>query len=107
MDTDVNNTALVLFAALSPLLIALIKQQGFSRQVNAMIALACYVVVGLLGALLSGLPLTIENAVRLIATVTVVGSSAYQIIWSNLGTSDDEYDRSIDERLTAATSFIK
>ena len=105
MDVSVN-PAFIIFAAISPLLIAFIKQKGLPRQANAMIALAAYVVIGILGAVLSGEPLELENAVNLIAVATVVGSAAYGIVWSNLGASD-EGDTSIDQRLTAATSFIK
>jgi hypothetical protein len=101
-----SNPAYIIFAAVSPLLIALVKQSGLSSQVNALIAFACYVVVGILGMLLSGEALTIENAVPLIAIATVVGSAAYGLIWSNLG-AGDAGTMSIDDRLTAATSFIK
>lgn len=101
-----SNVAFVIFSAVSPLLIAFIKQSGLSRQVNAIIALACYIVVGILGVLLSGEPLTVENAVNLIAVATVVGSAAYGLIWNNIGASTDD-SPSIDERLTEATSVIK
>jgi hypothetical protein len=97
-----TNPAFIIFTGVSPLLIALVKQSGLPSQANAIIALACYIVIGILGVLLSGEPLTIENAVQLITTATVVGSAAYGLIWSNLGG-----DISIDERLTAATSFVK
>jgi hypothetical protein len=105
MDPTVN-PAFVIFAAVAPLLIAFVKQSGLSRQINALIALGCYVVVGILGALLSGEPITLENAVALIATATVVGSAAYNLVWSNLGTTTED-DLSLDDRLTMATSFIK
>lgn len=102
-----TNPAFVMFAAVSPLLIAFIKQSGFSSQVNALIALACYIVVGILGAVLSGDPLTLENAVALIATATVVGGAAYNLIWSNLMTGPEGEQPSVDERLTAVTSVFK
>lgn len=106
MTDPLVNPAYVIFAAISPLLIAFAKQAGWSRQVNALVALACYIVIGLLGMLLSGEPLTLENAVDLIAVVTVVGSAAYSLIWNNLGASADG-DPSLDDRLTAATSVIR
>lgn len=107
-----QNPALVIFAAVLPLLIALVKQSGFSRQVNAMIAFGCYIVVGIAGALLSGEPLTIENAVRLVTTVTVVGSAAYNLVWNNLGVTTSSGDESneplsLDEQITEATSVVK
>lgn len=105
MDVS-TNTAFVIFSAVAPLLIAFVKQSGFSRQVNALIALACYIVVGIAGVLVSGESLTIENAVNLIAIATVVGSAAYALIWSNIGASEDG-DVSLDEKLTEATSFVK
>lgn len=101
-----TNTAFVIFAAISPLLIAFIKQSGFSRQVNALIALVCYIVVGVVGVVLSGEPLTIDNAVNLIAVATVVGSAAYKLVWNNIGASDDE-SPSLEERLVEATSVVK
>lgn len=101
-----QNPAIILFAALSPLLIAFVKQSGWSPQVNAVVALVCYVVVGILGAVLSGEELTLENAVQLIAIVTVVGTAAYNLIWSNLMVSHDEAP-SLDERITAITSIVK
>jgi len=97
-----SNTAFIVFAAISPLLIAFIKQSGWSTQVNALIAFACYVIVGVAGMLLSGEELTIENAVQLIAVATVVGSAAYGLIWSNIGG-----ETSVDERLTDVTSLVK
>lgn len=101
-----QNAAFMLFAAVSPLLISFIKQSGFSRQVNALIALACYIVIGIAGVLVSGQALVLENAVDLIATATVIGSAAYALVWNNLGAGND-VDASFEERLTSATSFIK
>lgn len=101
-----SNPAFIIFSALAPLLIALIKQQGFSNSLNALIALVCYIVVGIAGVLFSGEPLTVENAVPLITIATVVGSAAYNLVWNNLGTGDGSAP-SLDDRLTAATSFVK
>ena len=97
-----TNTAFIVFAAISPLLIAFIKQSGWSTQVNALIALVCYVIVGIAGVLVSGEELTLENTVNLIAIATVVGSAAYGLIWSNIGG-----ETSVDERLTTVTSLVK
>jgi len=101
-----TNPAFLLFSAISPLLISFAKQSGWSRQVNALVALVCYVVVGLVAALLSGEPLTLENATALIAVATVVGSAAYHLVWDNLGASND-LQLSLDDRLTEATSVIR
>src|SRR5450756_596366 len=110
---DLTNPGFILFAAIAPLLIALIKQQAFSTQVNALIALACYVVVGILGAVTSGQALTLENAVGLIAVATVVGSAAYNLVWDNLGKVTtvvgglEGTTPSLDKRITNATSIFK
>lgn len=101
----ITNPAFIMFAAISPLLIAFVKQSGWSTQVNSLIALGCYIVVGVVGVLLSGESLSIENAVSLIAIATVVGSSAYNLIWDNLMSGPEA--PSLDERLTAATSLVK
>ena len=106
MTDPLTNPAYVIFVAISPLLFALFKQSGFPRQTNALIALIGYVVVGFVGALLSGEPMTLENAVDFIAVATVVGSAAYALIWNNLGAVNDQA-LSLDQRLTAATSIIR
>lgn len=102
-----NNPAFVAFAAFSPLLVSLLKQQGFTRQVNALIALACYVAVGVVGVLVSGAPLTLEHATALVTLATVIGSAAYNLVWNTLGTGEDGQGPSLDDRLTARTSLIR
>ena len=108
-----TNPGYLLFAAVAPLLIALVKQQGFSTQVNALIALACYVVVGAIGAVTSGTPLTLANAVELISVATVVGTAAYNLVWSNIGVTEAMVNNqlvttmSVEKRLVRATSFKK
>jgi hypothetical protein len=101
-----QNAAFIIFAAISPLLIAFVKQQGFTSQVNALIALACYFIVGIGGALLAGVPLALENVTQLIAIATIIGTAAYNVVWSNLMVTAEGV-LSLDQRLTAATSFIK
>lgn len=107
MDPITSNPAFILFAALCPLLIAVIKQEGFSAQVNSVIALACYVIVGILGALLSSGPFTLDNVVGLITIATLVGSAAYSLFWSQIGTGQFGVGLSIDHRIQEATSFKK
>jgi hypothetical protein len=102
-----TNPAFLLFTFLAPVLIALVKQAGWSPQANALVALACYVVVGALGAVMSGEPITLANTAALVATAGVVGTAAYQVVWSNLGTGADGTKPSLDERLTDATSVVK
>lgn len=100
------NPAFIIFSALMPLLIALVKQSGWSSSANALIALGAYIVVGALAAVMSGEPVTAENAVSLIATATVVGSAAYQLVWRNLGAGPNG-SGSLDDRLTEATSIVR
>jgi hypothetical protein len=85
----------IAFAALAPILVAVVKQQGFPDRINALIALAVYVVIGVIGALQQGTP-TIDTIVPFVATVVVVGTSAYNLFWKHWG----------DDRLTAATSVV-
>jgi hypothetical protein len=90
-----------------PPLIALVKQAGFSPQLNAIIAQAVYIVVGIGAAIWSGIPVTVENAVPLIATATVVGSAAYRLIWANIGDDGSDGAVGLDERITNTTSVVK
>jgi hypothetical protein len=104
MDPTVN-AGLVIFAAVLPLLIALVKQAHFSTQVNALIAFACYIIVGVAGAFIQyGTLPSPETLVEFIATVTVIGSTAYKLFWSNLGVTN-ENTQSVEERLVNATSW--
>jgi len=98
-----TNPAFLIFSALAPMLIALVKQSGLPTQANALIALAAYIVVGIAGAFMSGEEFTAENAVTFIAVATTVGTVAYNLLWKNLGPDDDP----LEERLNAATSVIK
>ena len=92
------NPAFILFSAVSPMLIAFIKQSGWSAQINALVALVCYIVIGVAGAIVSGEELTLDNAVALIAVATAVGTVAYQLIWSNIGVGATD-GPSVEERL--------
>ena len=98
-----TNPAFLIFSALLPVIIALVKQSGLSTQFNAIIALAAYIVVGVVGAFMSGEDFTAENAVTFITVATTVGTVAYNLVWKNLGPEDDP----LEGRLNDATSFIK
>ena len=97
------NPAFIIFSAIAPMLIALIKQSGFSRQANALVALGAYVVVGIAGVFFSGEELTAENAVALIAVATTVGTVSYGLVWNNLGSGEE----SVETKLNVATSIVK
>ena len=67
---------------------------------NTLIALGCYVVIGILGALFSGYAFVLANVVATITVATVVGSAAYNLFWSQLGSP------SIVARIQAAPSLV-
>lgn len=101
-----TSPAFLLFSFFSPLLISILKQAGFSTQVNAFIAQIVYIVIGIAAVVVSGTPITMENAVQLSLVATVVGGAAYNLIWSNLGVTT-EGQASLEEKLTVATSIKK
>ncbi len=100
-----SNPALLVFAAFMPLLISFVKQAGWTRSANSIVALVVYIAVGVLGVALSGQAITLDNIVPLATTLAVVGSVAYGIFWNQLGVSDE--GESIDTRLTVFTSIVK
>jgi hypothetical protein len=101
-----QGAAFLLVALIMPVVIALVKQSGFADQVNSIIALILYAVFAVVGALVSGIPITYENLTPLIVVAALAGRLAYSMFWSQIG-SDAAGDNSIDARLTEATSFIK
>lgn len=101
-----TNPAYLVFAAIAPMLIALVKQSGLPTQANAVIAVIGYIVVGVAGAFMAGEELNAENIVTFIAVATVVGTAAYSLLWSNLG-KQTVVDTSVEERLNDVTSVIK
>lgn len=101
-----TNPALIIFSLILPLLISFVKQAGWNSSVNSLIALICYVVVGVAATVVSGEELNLENAVQLIGLVTVFGTVAYNLFWKNFGSST-EGGASFEDRLTEATSFVK
>lgn len=102
-----QNPAIVLLASVFPLIIAVVKQSAWSPQVNALIALIGYIVAGIIGTQLAGVPLTLENATAAIASVTVIGTVAYKLIWSNLGTGPTGTAPSIEQKIETSTSLAK
>lgn len=89
------NPILIAFSAVLPILIAVFKQSGLASKWNALIALVIYVIVGVAGALASGAPVTLEGIVPFIATVVVVGTTAYNLFWKHWG----------DDTVTEATTI--
>lgn len=101
-----QGAAFLLIALILPVIIALVKQSGFSSQVNSLIALAVYAIFAVVGVLVSNVPLTYENIVPLAIVAALAGRLAYSMFWSQVG-ADDNGDNSIDERLTLKTSLVK
>ena len=99
-----TNPAFLVFAAIAPMIIALVKQSGLPRQANAIIAVIGYIVVGVAGAFMAGEELTAENLVTFITVATVTGTAAYNLLWKNLGSDEDT---SVEHQLNVATSIIK
>ena len=82
------------------------KQAGFTKQQNALVALGCYIAFGVIGVIFSGIEMTAQNLVPIIIVMTLTGRAAYSMFWSLIG-GDAEGNGSIDDRLTQATSVIK
>lgn len=107
--TDVTQLGLwPVIAFFIPLIVSIVKQAGFTKQVNATIALLIYVVTGIVYVVVTAGPegYTVDSIIASITTATLVGTAAYNLFWSNLGVSQDG-DLSLENRLTMATSFIK
>lgn len=68
-----------------PLLVSVLKRDGFSNTVNALIAVIVYVVVGLLSVLVSGQPFSLDNIAPAVAIFVSGGTIAYQLFWKNWG----------------------
>lgn len=90
-----------------PLLVSLVKQAGWTTQMNAAVAFLVYLVAGAAYVIVTAGPagFTLESIVAAMTVATVVGTAAYNLFWSNLGVRH-EGDPSLEERLTAATSIV-
>lgn len=90
--------ALILVGLLMPPFVALIKQSGFSQQINAAIALVVYLAATIVYLWYQGIPITLDSYAANATALTVVGLAAYKMFWSGLG---------VDTPLTAKTSIKK
>lgn len=109
MDIPLNpaqGAAFLLAALILPLVVSLVKQSGFTSQVNALIALAVYAAFAVLGAVFAGIPIVAENIVPLAIAAAVAGRLAYSMFWSLIG-GDEQGNGSIDDRVTRATSIVR
>lgn len=71
-------------ALLVPVLVSFIKQEHFPDQVNAIIALAVYALVGVAAVLVTGQTFDMNNIVPTVTLFTVEGTVAYQLFWKTL-----------------------
>ena len=101
-----QGAAFLIAALILPVVIALVKQAGFTSQINSLIALACYAVFAVVGILVSGIELKYENLVPLTIAAALAGRLAYGMVWSKIG-ADADGNGSIDERITLKTSLVK
>ena len=65
-----------------PLLVSALKKTTYPAIYNAAIALAVYVVVGVLSVVVSG-PIDVNNLVPTITIFVTEGTIAYQLFWKN------------------------
>ena len=90
--------ALVLLGLFMPPIVAIIKQSGFSQQINSAVALVVYLVATILWLWVRGEPISFASYTANAATLTVVGLTAYKMFWSGLG---------IDPVITEKTSVVR
>jgi hypothetical protein len=86
-----------LVALFIPLLIAVVKQSGFPATVNGLIAMAVYIITGVIAVAVSGQTIDLQNILPAIGIFTTGGSVAYLAFWKNLG----------EPKLVAKTSIIR
>lgn len=81
---DTTSVELIAGAVL-PILISFLKKLHYPDTLNAVIALAVYAVFGVIGVVVSGQTIDVNNLVPTIAIVTASGTVAYQLFWKNWG----------------------
>ena len=81
--SNVDVSAIV--AVFVPLLVAVIKREGWPNTVNALIAIVVYAVAGALAVLVQGQSFDLGNIIPSVAIFTGTGTIAYQLFWKNWG----------------------
>jgi predicted Na+-dependent transporter len=66
-----------------PVFIGFIKQEHFPNAWNALIAIAVYVIVGVVAVAFSGDSFNLSNILPSVGTFTAAGTLAYQLFWKN------------------------
>lgn len=98
------NPVIIIFSGLLPLGIAFLKQYTWPSWANFVVAFVTYAIVGVLAALVNGVPTgDTQSILTFVAAVTLYGSFAYDKIWSELGKTS-EGALSVDDAITKATS---
>ncbi len=93
-----TTTATGIIAFFAPLVVSLVKQEGWPSSVNGFIAIAAYAIFGVLAVVTSGQSFDLNNIVPSVGIFVAVGTAAYQAYWSNT---------TLESSLTAATSLVK
>ena len=81
-------------AVFIPLLVSVLKRQGFPNTLNAAIAIGVYVIVGVLSVLVAGQAFTLDNIAPAVTIFVAGGTVAYSLFWKNWG----------DPQITAAVN---
>ena len=110
---DTLDPTLALLGLVMPPIVALIKQSGFSKQVNSIIALVVYAAATLLYMNFHGIPIDLNSFATNATVLTVVGLTAYKMFWSAIGGggdgtpegADGSTGGSLDAKITDVTSL--
>lgn len=95
MDTQAAEIIIALFA---PLVVSLAKQQGWSKEVNGLVAIIVYILFGIGAVATSGQPLSLNDITPAVAIFVTVGTAAYTAFWRNVPQ---------EAALTRATSIVR
>lgn len=114
MDPVTVDPALAFLGIFMPAVVAFVKQSGFSKQVNSVIALAVYLLATVLYMNFRGLPLTLDSFSANAAVLTTIGLTAYKMFWDAVGPSGGDTSTqgaggrgSLDAIITDSTSLSK
>lgn len=108
---------LIFLGLLMPLIVAFAKQSGFSKTVNSIIALVVYVAACGLWLVQRNIPITLESLTTNAAALTIIGYTAYKMVWDALYPGGDTPPNndikaptkapSLDAVITDATSISR
>lgn len=87
--------ALLLLGVLMPPIVAIIKQSGWSKTVNSVVALVVYLIAVVIYMGYEQIPFTIEAVAQNATALIGVGFLAYKMFWDAIGA-----DAAITEKTT-------